>query len=241
MMTEVNLSQGRMYKGIAEKIAEDIGRGTFGDAEKLPAERILVEQYGASRQTIREALIALEVEGYVHFRKAAGVFILKERDQSLVKTLPLQDKPEVGPFELLDARYILESEVAAYAALNITQSEIEHLEYSLEVMREEREGGMVSEDGDRLFHLGVAKAAHNSVMEAVIESMWLYRVESHLWDRAVSYVDVDTSASYESDHRKIIAALKSRNPQQARQAMKKHLSSVRAVMLDALDVHAPIV
>src|SRR5512134_3616174 len=103
----------RLYRRIAEQIARLIRRGEYRAGERLPPERDLARQLKVSRPSVREALIALEVEGYVEVRVGSGVYVTHRR--------PPVRRPESltrdsGPFELITARRLLESECAALAA-----------------------------------------------------------------------------------------------------------------------------
>ncbi len=73
------VSTVRLYRMIADQIAAKIDSGEFAVGERLPAERLLAEQLGVSRASVREALIALELEGYVDVRVGAGVYVLDHR------------------------------------------------------------------------------------------------------------------------------------------------------------------
>jgi len=69
------VSVTRLYRMIADQIASRIRAEDFRPGERLPSERELAEQLQVSRPSIREALIALEIEGYVEVRVGTGVFV----------------------------------------------------------------------------------------------------------------------------------------------------------------------
>ena len=66
----------RLYRQIADQIAALIEKGEYGAGARLPPERDLAKQLGVSRPSVREALIALEVEGYVDVRVGSGVYVV---------------------------------------------------------------------------------------------------------------------------------------------------------------------
>src|SRR4051812_17650638 len=103
----------RLYRQIADQIAGLIERGEYGTGERLPPERDLAKQLGVSRPSVREALIALEVEGYVEVRIGSGVYVLERRAAPAKARMLSQDS---GPFELIQARWLIEAECAALAA-----------------------------------------------------------------------------------------------------------------------------
>src|SRR5881396_1870048 len=101
----------RLYRQIADQIAALIERGEYKAGERLPPERDLAKQLGVSRPSVREALIALEVEGYVEVRVGSGVYV---RGARATGTVDLAE--DTGPFELIKARWLIEAECAALAA-----------------------------------------------------------------------------------------------------------------------------
>src|SRR5689334_18325649 len=102
----------RLYRQIADQIAALIENGEYGSGQRLPPERDLARQLGVSRPSVREALIALEVEGYVEVRVGSGVYVLGRPRASAAPKLPADS----GPFELIKARWLIEAECAALAA-----------------------------------------------------------------------------------------------------------------------------
>src|ERR1700751_3420356 len=95
---------------IAAQIRALIENGELPFSSRLPAERELAKRFGVSRPSLREAMIALEVEGYVDVRPGSGIMVLTR--QSVVPAVP----DEEGPLEILRARILLEGEIAAEAA-----------------------------------------------------------------------------------------------------------------------------
>src|SRR6201985_1347931 len=102
----------RLYRQIADQIAALIEKGEYTAGARLPPERELARQLGVSRPSVREALIALEVEGKVEVHVGSGVFVCKNQPRKLLATLL---DPGEGPFELIRARWVVEGETAAIA------------------------------------------------------------------------------------------------------------------------------
>src|SRR5689334_15089404 len=150
----------RLYRQIADQIAGLIERGEYGPGERLPPERDLAKQLGVSRPSVREALIALEVEGYVEVRIGSGVYVV-ERPASGADARPAEDS---GPFELIKARWLIEAECAALAAKHATRTQVRAIEDALDRMEAERVRGAMPLDADRQFHLRIAEASGNSAL-----------------------------------------------------------------------------
>lgn len=210
----------RLYRQIADQIRGLIHAGEFPPESRLPAERDLARQLGVSRPSVREALIALEVEGLVEVRVGSGIYA---RNPSVVQ--PHQDLPaDTGPFELLRARWIIEGECAALAAKAITKSQLRGIKEALEQMDADMRRKAMPIPGDRLFHMRLAEATGNSALALVVKTLWdqragplFTRLEHHfdtpeLWSAAIK------------EHRAVVSALAAHDPAGARRAMREHLN-----------------
>jgi GntR family transcriptional repressor for pyruvate dehydrogenase complex len=100
----------RLYLQNAHQVRSLIAAGEFRHGSRLPAERELAKRFGVSRPTLREALIALEVEGHVDVRSGSGIVVTTPNGAA---TDCLGDE---GPLETLRARILIEGEIAAEAA-----------------------------------------------------------------------------------------------------------------------------
>src|SRR5678816_1290653 len=150
----------RLYRQIADQIAALIEKGEYGAGERLPPERDLAKQLGVSRPSVREALIALEVEGYVEVRGGSGVYVSGPRAEVEAGEL----STDSGPFELIRARWLIEAECAALAAKSATKAQVRAMEEALDQMDAEREKGVMPLEADRLFHLRIAEGSGNSAL-----------------------------------------------------------------------------
>ena len=118
------VSVTRLYRMIADQIASKIRTGEFQPGRRLPSERELADQLQVSRTSVREALIALELEGFVEVRVGTGVFVLDAREGSGSidgkDTGSHQLRDDIGPFEMISVHLLVEPECAALAAKNAT-------------------------------------------------------------------------------------------------------------------------
>ena len=109
----------RLYRQIADQLAQLIASGEFAVGSRLPAERELAASLGVSRTSVREAIISLEMSGLVEVRVGTGIFVTPRPE-----TAPRQSRDAgPGPFELLAARKLVEGEVAALAASAATEDD----------------------------------------------------------------------------------------------------------------------
>src|SRR5438034_4481935 len=161
----------RLYRQIADQIRTLIRSREFPAGARLPPERDLAKQLGVSRPSVREALIALEVEGYVEVRVGSGVYVSGSRAGASAAALPADS----GPFELIRARWLIEAECAALAAKSATRAQVRAMEEALDHMEAERDRGVAPLASDRLFHLRIAEASGNSALALVVKTLWEQR------------------------------------------------------------------
>ncbi|ANT62587.1 hypothetical protein AYJ57_19580 [Salipiger sp. CCB-MM3] len=210
------------YRLVAEEIAARIRAGDFAPGTKMPADKDLVAKLGVSRTTVREAMIALELMGYVVTRYGAGAFV--------ADTLPAAP-PEVkgepsglpGFFELVEARAVFEPEIAAIAAGAISPEEIAALNACIEGMCDTALPFDRIEAHDREFHLIVARSTGNSVFVSVVEEFWRVRQRYPEWTRLNNRQSAEDIARFSRDeHVAIVDALAARDAGGARAAMAHH-------------------
>lgn len=225
--------QGRLYQKVAEQLAEVIATGEFPEGSRLPAERKLAERFEVSRPTIREAIIALELAGCVEVKGGSGVYVTANGNA----TLP-SGATDIGPFEILEARMLFESEAAAVAAKVISDDELVNLKATLESMILENEQEAVTENADEAFHLQIAQATHNAAIISVCKHLWSLRNDSSISARILEKVRQAGSRPRIDEHAAIYSALASRQPEAARGAMREHLSRVAEQLLETTEAEA---
>jgi GntR family uxuAB operon transcriptional repressor len=211
----------RLYRQIAEQIAQLIASGEFLPGSRLPAERELAASLGVSRASVREAIISLEISGLVEVRVGTGIFVAA----SAVPRQSAAADEGPGPFELLDARKLVEGEIAALAAVSSQPSDLEALRQSVRAMESGVRDFALREAIDREFHLLIAKATRNGSLELVVAGLWDQRAE--LWGRMQQHFHTpELALKTIEDHDAIVGAIASRDAEGARAAMHRHLARV---------------
>lgn len=210
----------RLYRQISNQLRALILAGEFPVGSRLPAERDLAVQLGVSRPSLREALIALEVEGYIEVRMGSGIYVC-ESPASAESGFDLSG--EEGPLEVIRARALVEGEVAALAATTGTTAQFDAIEETIAQMAADAAAGTKPLEADRLFHVRVAEAAGNSVLVGVVRRLFDLRL-GPLFDQLHSHFETpEVWAEAIEEHREVLAALRSRNPEQARALMLQHM------------------
>ena len=207
----------RLYRQIADQLRSLIERGEFAVGSRLPPERDLALQLGVSRPSVREALIALEVEGLVEVRMGSGIYV---RDTQPAGTRRITAE---GPLETIRARQLIESELAANAARTMKRSQLTGLRDAISVMETDAAAGQPPTRGDRLFHTRIAEASANSVLVRIVSELYDER-HNPLFEQLGSHFETAKSwAIAVAEHRAVVEAIANRAPQTARDAMTAHL------------------
>ena len=232
-MEQTNSRPGdRLYQELARKLIDELSAGNYPVGSRLPAERELAIQYEVSRPTVREAVIALEVQGLVEVRIGSGAYVLR-----------LPGKSEnagfnVSAFELTEARLLFEAEAAALAASEITEAEIAEIEALVVEIAKENLAPAGTDKADQAFHLAIARATRNNAILETIENLWRLRYTSP--EAALLHEKARTAnvKPVVDEHRAILEALKQRDPAAARAAMRMHLAAVLDSLLFATEAKA---
>ena len=210
----------RLYQQIADQIKDLIAKGSFQVGDRLPAERELAVLLGVSRPSVREGLIALDVQGNVEIRGGSGVYVCPPPEPRAPKATP-----ELGesPRELMQARSAVESAVVILACAHGTKEQLKKLRAIVARMRAETDRNRMPLELDRRFHIMLAEMGGNSVMARII---------GELFDERHSPISAKLSSKYENprtwkvalqEHEAIVRALEARDPIAAQAAMLSHL------------------
>ena len=216
------LEPQRLYRQIAEQLRALISKGEYKPGERLPAERDLAKQMGVSRPSVREALIALEVEGWVEVRTGSGVFVL-ERSAKRNGHDTKVPETEWGPLELIRARRVIEGEIAALAAAHAKRKDCTAIHNAIALMQQDTDRGIAPLAGDRAFHTAIAQAAGNTVLVDTVQMFWDAR-RGPLFERLGDYFEsVPSWRTAIGEHEAILAAIRAHDAEGARTAMQAHM------------------
>jgi GntR family transcriptional regulator, transcriptional repressor for pyruvate dehydrogenase complex len=214
-------AERRLYQQVADRIRALVQGGEFAPGARLPAERELAQQLGVSRPSLREALIALEIEGSVEIRMGSGVYVSTAPPRTATAASWLGESPS----ELMQARMAIEGTVAALACARMTPETLAALRRVLDAMAAQIEGGRKPVEQDREFHLLLAGQCGNAI---------LARIVGELFDERHSLILSKLSKRFEkpaawraalSEHEAVLSALGSADPIRAQSAMCMHLQA----------------
>lgn len=211
----------RLYRQIADQLRQLITQGEFALGSRLPAERDLATQLGVSRPSVREALIALEVEGVIEVRTGSGIYV--KAWPSPAPSAQVNGPTEWGPLEVMRARLLVEPEVAALAAEHANGSQLQAIRAGLRQMKQAARAGQMPRQGDEAFHEAIVNACGNGVLQDTVVR-YLQARSGPLYERLGEYFESPESwRAAIREHEQVLAAIEARAPAAARKAMQHHL------------------
>lgn len=224
----------RLYEQIAEQIEELIRARKLSPGSKLPGERELADSLGVSRPSIREALIALETAGYVEFRGASGNYVREPAPTGTASPLWGVDMGP-GPLEQFEARRAIEAACAELAATRATDEQIERMEACfLRMEAVVRDGGNPSQE-HRQFHVMLAEASRNNIMQAAVRELWTLR-QGEMWETLRKRVEnAESFRAGLAFRRHLLDCLKRRDSTGTRAAMDGHFARVARLYFDTAE------
>ena len=219
------IQSSRLYEQIVRQIEESILKGELTAGSQLPAERDLAKQFGVSRTAVREAIKALQEKGLVDAFPGRGTFVTNGTPNSMRRSLDrlVKSGEEEGRAHLVEVRDILEPEIAALAAVRAGDQDVAAMQEAVEVMDTAAWDSDRYIEADLDFHLALAEAAENPIVLSLIDS-----IVGLLREQRLRIFRVDGGPDRgQHHHRRILEAIRSRDPNAARTAMHAHLLQVR--------------
>ncbi|MGI6224859.1 MAG: FadR/GntR family transcriptional regulator [Peptococcales bacterium] len=216
---------------IVEQIKEMIISGRLKPGDKLPSENELCEMFNVSRTSIREAVKILSGLGFLKIKRGLGIFVEEIDAGYIIEQLsPILVQQEDDLLDIVRVRKILETHAAAWAAENATSEDIAEMERAVSYSSDLLEKGIVDtenlSEANLDFHMILAKSTRSKVLYRIMESLLdilnaARRVTIELPGRKKDSVE---------GHKKILEAIKCKDPGAAREAMLVHLDTIELVV-----------
>lgn len=218
LLTPVNRTT--LTVNICHKMVSHLIRGQWHEGEKIPTERELCQKLGVGRASLREALKALEIMGMIETRSGDGTYVCRRSDFFSKPILwAIASSSEAQTRELVEARTLIEVELAGLAAERATPASVERLSEELDAMERLRGDPQGFVQADVNFHLVIGHAAANLILVNALE---LTRNLLQQWMlTAVTVNGVSKKAC--AQHKRILIAVKAHDSAAAREEMRKHL------------------
>ncbi len=221
---KVNLSDS-----VVDYIKSMIQSGQLKPGDKLPPEREFARQLGVSRTALREAFKTLSLMGLLGIRQGEGTFVSRVAPPSYMKAIkPMLLMGRTDILELVEARKIIETKSAALCALRATEEELHGIEELVQLMSRNLEDVEAFNQLDLGFHMSIAKAAHNSVLTTVLETIRDLLMEQV---RSVQRLPGAITRAFRF-HQELLLALNARDSVRAERVMCEHLDDVEKAILE---------
>lgn len=231
-MTEFGVFERDMLpERIANRIVSLISERQLRPGDKLPSERDLASMMQVSRPSLREALRALAMLNIVEIRQGSGTYVSSLKPELLVEHLDFVFALDDSTFaELLEARSVLEPSIAALAAANASDEELQALDECMEKIKSAVEDPASFLEADLELHQKITQAARNQILARFMTSLTRLGLASRTRTVALPGVREQTV----EDHQEIVDALQRRDAQSASRAMQKHMENVRRGLTDTI-------
>jgi len=206
--------------------------GTFPANARLPAERVLAEQYQVSRNTIREAIQRLAARGLVRSRPGSGIFVSDQLRTGITSPWGqlIADHTAVRD-DILEFRRVLEGATAYFAALRGNEKDIERIRSLLSELEHARNADdkTAESSADAKLHDAIALASHNT-MFLHLHSSIMNMLREHITVNGTGLRELEASVSDQLllQHRSVCEAICDHRPEEARTAMQAHIDFVRS-------------
>ncbi len=190
----------------------------------------MAETYRVARGTIREALTRLEKENFVQVRAGSGTYVVHDSNEWTSSAIE-----QANPLALIDARFALEPHICRLAVLNGRRADFEKLEELCQRMEDSSNDPLAFAEADTAFHRILAECTGNGLLLWMIGQINSVRNEDE-WTR-MRHLTLDERmiSRYNVQHRQILNAIRTREPERAANMMKEHLETARLSLTRAVE------
>lgn len=225
---------------LSQRMTQELGRaivcGEYSKSESLPTEAELCTKFGVSRSAVREAVKMLSAKGLISSRQRQGIRILPEEqwnifDPDLLRWLLQRKSTLQAVREFLQMRIAIEPEAASLAARHAGDKEIDAIEAALERMKAYPSNAEEELEADIAFHVSILYASKNRFY---IRLRDFIQTALNVSIRYTNVIKADHEGVIE-DHTKIFNAIKNRNPERAKQAMRIIVDEALSFVEDAME------
>jgi len=214
---------------VARQVLDAFETGRFNPGEKLPPERVLAQEMKVSRTCVREALKALEVLGLIESRVGDGTYVLRDAAESTTWFRGVTANHATTDLaDIWEARAEIEAVVVRLAITTATKKAITRIEGHLKRLRQMGEEGDAEGylDQDRQFHMAIARAADNPLLESIVSPLIQLITKSLLEDIPRARIARRLMISLD-EHEKLVDAIKRRDEDDAVGIVRDHFKKVR--------------
>ncbi|MCB6184876.1 FCD domain-containing protein [Leeia sp. TBRC 13508] len=232
-MSYQKINVPRLADAIMEQLEQQIIEGVLKPGARLPAERVLAEQLGVSRPSLREAIQKLSAKGLIISRQGGGNYVSDQLETAFSDPWEKLIRENEGLHDdVLEFRRAMEGVVAGMAAERATDADRKHLEDLIKQLRAAYDGEDLSAQSaaDVAFHQAVAEASHNVLFAHLVSSL-LHMLHRNIEDNIANlFASGSVAATLLGQHEDVWQGIKERDPVKARTAAEAHIDFVAKTM-----------
>jgi GntR family transcriptional repressor for pyruvate dehydrogenase complex len=224
-------TSGRLADRIYERLIEQIVVGEFPIGERLPSENQLGTEHGVSRAVVREALARLQADGVTITRRGAGTYVQRQPGREFLRLAPIGGMADL--MRCFEFRVALEGEAASLAAQRRNDDDLRTIEAAFERLNIINAKGELGVEEDIIFHGAIAAASRNQLFIQTLEALAKHVYNGMNLTRHISLSrNRRRLAMVQEEHSRIVQAIRDPDPDEARAAMRTHISNARSRALD---------
>lgn len=217
-----NITRESTSDNIIRQIKKKIGDGELKPGEKLPSERQLSEMLGVSRTSIREAIHALSFSGYLEVLQGKGAFVTQNAKKYDEISSLFSKISDFSLTSVMEVRIMMEGEFARIATLRASEEEVQKIITCYHNMEKtDTVRGFVLKDLE--FHLMIAKATHNPLMNILMK---IFGELLHKETNKIVECSKETRNQSLQVSKKLVEAIKKRDSQKAKELMIEHINII---------------
>lgn len=219
---------------VMNQLEQQFLKGQLEVGDRLPAERELATRYQVSRNTVRQALQALEMKGMLEIRHGGGSYVRQSAKDAVHDQLSehIVRSNERLALEMLEVRRALEVEAASLAAQRATTAHVKMIQEALEEMAVSMQDVEKGIQADVRFHLEIVRASQNPLLIQLVQTLSERLEETIRVTRKQRFSSSDRYKSTYEEHRAIFVAIASGNPEEAKALMEKHITQIRGELIE---------
>ena len=217
-----------LTQALIERLATGIRDGSLAPGARLPTEQAMVNAFGVSRTVVREAVAALRADGLVSTRQGVGAFVVADRNRRF--QIDAEGLRSIGDaLNVLEIRTAVESEAAGLAAERATATQLAAIDRALTAIDRAIDAEETAVDEDFAFHRAIAEATANPQFLRLLEFLGQFIIPRQRLRHSLAWLGDQHQylATIQGEHRAIHDAIRTRNPDAARAAMRRHLDNAR--------------
>jgi GntR family transcriptional repressor for pyruvate dehydrogenase complex len=229
---EISVRPERKYEKVVNAIRNAISGGKLAYGDALPPEREMIDQFGVSRGSLREAFSVLELLGLIESKPGCGRFVRSPQAFQGSEALPLEGS---AVLELMEARRVLDPAIAAEAAHKASPSDMTKIRRVLSSTKDALGDVTLRARSDYDFHLAMAESTRNFIFVNIVRMEFNLIMATH----EQIYGMLEDKNIFVDEHEELYEAIAMHDPRRAAGAASLHIDRIYRTLLGAFAMRQP--